>query len=564
MLTAHMRLAAMFLAASLVCATPAIAEEQTASQAAATARMPPSGAPAAVVSIGNRHILTLRATNEFGADPADRKRGVEERLAVLLERGGPQVVTRRLVGDAIAVMVDDQLLVRVLPDDADREAAQSPEQVADGAVRNLTIALHELREGRDTQALLAAAGKAVVATAMLAVALWLISLGYGRLARRARGFLQRRSASMGPAWGQEIAGHGAVVELLVLPLRLLAWALAVLCMYEWAALVLQFFPYTRPWGETLLQDLLRALGGFGRAALGAVPDLFFVALIFVITRFIVRLVRVFFDGVHSGRLQIAWIDDSTAKPTGRLLIAVIWLFALVAAYPYLPGSDSEAFKGIGVFVGLMVSIGASGVVNQAVSGLMLMYTRALRPGDFVQIGENEGTVTAVGFLTTRIQTLRHVEVNIPNAVIASSVTRNFTRLAAEHGGVRLPTSVTIGYDTPWRQVQAMLQIAAARTHGVLREPAPRVSQTALHDFYVEYTLLVCVADPRTKVSVLDELHGHIQDVFNEHGVQIMSPNYEADPAAPKLVPPEQWYAAPAQTAPAAAETTAAAAPGGRA
>jgi len=216
----------------------------------------------------------------------------------------------------------------------------------------------------------------------------------------------------------------------------------------------------------------------------------------------------------------------------------------VAAYPYIPGSDSEAFKGIGVFVGLMLSIGSSGIVNQAVSGLMLMYTRALRPGEFVQIGETEGTVRSIGFVNTRIETLRHEEISIPNAVIAGTVTRNFSRLAGD-GGVRVPTKVTIGYDAPWRQVRAMLLLAAERTQSVARTPEPRVLQTALQDFYVEYTLLVTVMDPAKRPAVLDELHANIQDVFNENGVQIMSPNYEADPAQPKLVPREDWYKAPA-------------------
>jgi len=193
----------------------------------------------------------------------------------------------------------------------------------------------------------------------------------------------------------------------------------------------------------------------------------------------------------------------------------------------------------------MLSIGASGVVNQAVSGLMLMYTKALRPGEFVQIGETEGTVTSVGFLTTRIETLRNVEVTLPNAYLAGTVTRNYSRLAV-NGGMRLPTSVTIGYDTPWRQVHAMLQIAAERTSRIAIDPPPRVLQTALHDFYVEYTLLVSLADPKLKALVLNELHTHIQDVFNEFGVQIMSPNYEADPADKKFVPKEQWFQAPAQ------------------
>jgi small-conductance mechanosensitive channel len=362
-----------------------------------------------------------------------------------------------------------------------------------------------------------------------------------------RAAVERRSERLAPTWSQHVVGRSGLADLALVPVRLAAWAVALLLVYQWAALVLEFFPYTRPWGEGLFDNLLGGLGTFARGVLHAVPGLLFVALIFVVTRFVVRVVRAFFDGVQAGRIDVGWVDETTARPTGRLLTAIIWLFSLVAAYPYIPGSDSEAFKGIGVFVGLMLSIGASGVVNQAVSGLMLMYTKALRPGEFVQVGETEGTVTSVGFLTTRIETLRNVEVTLPNAYLVGNVTRNLSRLAA-NGGMRLTTAVTIGYDTPWRQVHAMLQMAAKRTSRIAGDPPPRVLQTALQDFYVEYTLVVCIADPKLKLSVLNELHAQIQDVFNEYGVQIMSPNYEADPADKKFVPKDQWFQAPAQPA----------------
>jgi small-conductance mechanosensitive channel len=404
-----------------------------------------------------------------------------------------------------------------------------------------------MREARNSQSMLSAAGYSAIATIVLAVLLWLIVRGYALVARRIRAFVELRSDQLAPSWSHQVVGRSVIADLAVAPVKLAAWVAALLLVYQWAALVLEFFPYTRPWGEGLFHNLLGGLGRFGRGMLHAVPGLLFVALIFFVTRFIVRVVRAFFDGVHAGRIHVGWIDETTARPTGKLFTAIIWLFALVAAYPYIPGSGSEAFKGIGVFVGLMLSIGASGVVNQAISGLMLMYTRALRPGEFVQVGDTEGTVTSVGFLTTRIETLRNVEVTMPNAYIAGNVTRNLSRLAA-NGGMRLTTAVTIGYDTPWRQVHAMLQIAADRTAGILRATPTRVLQTALQDFYVEYTLVVAVANPRDKVSVLNELHAHIQDVFNEYGVQIMSPNYEADPADKKFVPKEQWFQAPADQA----------------
>lgn len=163
----------------------------------------------------------------------------------------------------------------------------------------------------------------------------------------------------------------------------------------------------------------------------------------------------------------------------------------------------------------------------------------------MQIGETEGTVTSIGFMTTRLETVRREEISIPNAVIAANITRNYSRLAPD-GGVRVATRVNIGYDIPWRQVHAMLLLAAERTGGLVPGTEPRVLQTALLDFYVEYTLLVAVADPSRRARVLSELNANIQDVFNENGVQIMTPNYEADPAAPKVVASADWFRTPAR------------------
>lgn len=497
----------------------------------------------AELTLANRHIFTMRSAGP-AASPAVRARAVQQNLLFVVQRGGPLEVTTQTLPEGIAVMVDDSLVFRVLPGDVSTELGESMQLVADAAVGNLRTAFEEMGELHDWRRLLTAIGYTLLATLVFTGVMWGLWRGYAKLARRIRDFVTRRAEQLSSGWSRHVAGRVGVTNLATVPLRMLAWLLTLLLLYEWLTLVLGFFPYTRPWSERLLGRLLDALGGFGSGILEAIPGLVFVVLIFFVTRFVIRVMRVFFEGIQAGRVEVGWVDEATARPTERLLTAIIWLFALVAAYPYLPGSGSEAFKGIGVFVGLMLSIGASGIVNQAVSGLMLMYTRALRPGEFVQIGETEGTVTSVGFLNTQIETLRHELINIPNAVIASSVTRNYSRLARD-GGVRVATKLTIGYDTPWRQVQAMLLTAADRTSSLAKDPPPRVLQSALQDFYVEYTLLVTVTDPSLKYAALSELNAHIQDTFNEHGVQIMSPNYEADPAAPKIVPKEKWFEPPA-------------------
>jgi small-conductance mechanosensitive channel len=248
--------------------------------------------------------------------------------------------------------------------------------------------------------------------------------------------------------------------------------------------------------------------------------------------------------VEDGRASVAWLDRETAKATRWVALTLIWLFAIIVAYPYIPGSDSLAFKGVSVFAGLMLTIGSSGFVGHLLSGLIVVYSKALRTGEMVKVADVTGVVSEVGAFSTRIVTARGEEVNIPNTVLVGSTTTNFSRLAGEKGAL-LSTVVTIGYDAPWRQVHSLLELAAARTPGLRAEPKPYVLQRALSDFYVEYELRAHLQKAETWFAVQSELHARIQDAFNEYGVQIMSPNYEADPSGPKVVPPDRWYAAPA-------------------
>ena len=347
--------------------------------------------------------------------------------------------------------------------------------------------------------------------------------------------------------GAEILHRGRTIRGVRFLLRAGYWALVLLVTYEWVGFLLSLFPYTRPWGEQLNAFLIESVTGGLVAVASAVPNLIVVVAIFLIARGVGGVLHRFFDGVQSGQVQVGWIDADSARPTRRLVTIAVWVFALVMAYPYIPGSDSDAFKGLSVLIGLMVSVGASGIVGQAASGLILMYTRTFRPGEYIQVGEHEGTVVAMGMFTSRVRTGMGDELSLPNSFILASVTRNYSR-AVKGAGFVLDTTVTIGYDAPWRQVHAMLVEAARRTEGVLADPKPRVFQTALSDFYIEYRL-VCQAipsDPRPRAEVLSALHANVVDVFNEHGVQIMSPHYLGDPANEKVVPKAKWYAAPAE------------------
>lgn len=313
--------------------------------------------------------------------------------------------------------------------------------------------------------------------------------------------------------------------------------------YLWLAFVLQRFPFTRPWGEALGDFLVATASWMGNGIVAAIPGLFVVLVIVALTRTACKIVDMVFAAVMAGRVAVPGIYPETAQVTRRLVIAGLWLLAIVLAYPHIPGSNSLAFKGLSVFLGAVLSLGSTGVVNQAMSGLMLTYSRALRVDDFVRVGDVEGTVLDVGMLSTKIRTIAREEVTVPNAVVISRETVNFTRFSDE--GVAINTTVTIGYDTPWRQVQALLIEAAVRTPGLREEPEPFVLQTGLSDFYPEYRLMAVIDQPETRGRVLSTLHATIQDLFNEYGVQIMSPHYRADPEEPLLVPPDRRNPPPA-------------------
>jgi small-conductance mechanosensitive channel len=534
---------AAVLAALALAGAPAPAAARTDPGAVSPAPGAPAAGPPAAVRLHNRHIATLRAS-VLGLTPAQRAETIAVRLQEALARGGPGAVEMTEAGEAWRFAVDGAVVFFLVAEDFGPLTAEQMALGADDARRRLERAVQESRELTDPRQLLRGAAFSAAATAVafavLSGVFWLRRRIQMRLAAAARRHLQRMQATR---FGLHPESVLALMRWLT---SAVTWIVALLALDIWLSYVLQQFAYTRPWGEELTAWLLGVLRDFALAIAGGIPGLVLAVLVFLIARSLTRLNTLFLERVERGRLALGWLDADTAGPTRRIGNFVIWLFALAMAYPYLPGADTDAFKGLSVLVGLMVSLGASNVVGQALSGLTLMYARSLRQGEYVKIGETEGTVTSIGMFATRVHTGMGEEVTIPNTVIVGNPVRNFSRLA-QGGAFVLHTTVTIGYATPWRQVHAILLEAARRTPGVAQDPAPFVAQTALSDYYVEYRLVAQANKdaPRRRAEALNALHANIQDAFNEHGVQIMSPHYIADPPQPQVVPPEKWYAPPA-------------------
>ena len=496
----------------------------------------------APLTFWNREIAVLRAEID-GISPAERVGRIEGKIAHILE-AKPGDKAQAFPGtlanlNGYWIQIDGVQAFGLVPEDADGMTGETLEAHVRGTVAALQEALDARREQHSPALILEGIGLTAVATVLLVVLIW----GVVKLHARAL----RRQSLLAPtlikSGGLHLAPILGYVERAAI--KGTSFGLIAIALYLWLTFIFGRFPFSRPWGEKLAGFFLDMLAHFAQGALQALPGLFTVLVIFVLTRIIVRAVDGFYQTVERGAMSVSWLEADTAKATRRLTVVLIWIFAVTVAYPYIPGSDSEAFKGISVFVGLMVSLGSAGLVNQVMSGLVVAYSRALKGGEFVQLGNTLGTVSEVNILSTKVITPKREIVTVPNAVLVSSPITNFSRLADERGAI-IGTKVTIGYDTPWRQVHAMLTLAAQRASLVRQEPAPFVMQRTLADFYPEYELIVHIDRPEQRGLVLSELHAHIQDVFNEYGVQIMSPNFVNQPEQKVWVPKGDWYAAPAE------------------
>ncbi|MDH4038172.1 MAG: mechanosensitive ion channel family protein [Candidatus Krumholzibacteria bacterium] len=531
-------LALLFLVHALAAGagTPALTDTTLAASApeAVAAYQP------ATLTIANRPVFVFRG-ELMGYSPDKRLETATQRLQAVMAERGPGKVTVGQNDLGAVVQVDGRLVFVVTKGDVDPFLDQSFQQFLEAVTGNLEAAIVAYREQRSLNAIISALLRALLATVIMVRAIQYLRRLVIWLTRWLGGYAEGRVQRLKEAQSTVAAQLVTLVRLVV---RLAGLVLALLIAYSWLAFVLDQFPYTSPWGDQLGGYLGNTVLTVVMAIVRSIPGLLMVVIIFTMARFIARWSRLLFEAVRDGRMELPAVDADTALPTQRLISIFIWLLAVALAFPFIPGSGGAAFKGLSVLLGLMVSLGASSVVSQAASGYILMYSRSLRVGDYVKVAEHEGTIMSMSMLSTKIRTPRDEEINVPNAVIVSSITKNYTRLTRNTGAM-LPTTITIGYSTPWRQVHAMLITAAERTEGIRKDAKPGVLQSALSDFYVEYTLLVRLERPDTRASVASALHANIQDVFNEHGVQIMSPHYENDPAEKVWVPREKWHEPPA-------------------
>lgn len=512
--------------------------------ALAGASQQPAGVSVAPVVIDGHTLFHVRGLSAIPAQyRADliRKRVIAVAEDPAIDPDDGAIVEAAEPG-GVALQFGGRPVVTFFPMDAELEAVPL-EILAEASLRRLSVSIAAYRSARTPERLMRSTGVLVGITVLAALLIWaciaLHKWFHRVVEQRAKRHIERleqashRIIHSGQLWGW----FGALA-------RGLNTILIVAIVLTWANTALGLYPWTRPFAAGIFQLVLDPLRKMGVGVVQAVPNIAFLVILALVVRFILGATRTFFLRVDRGWIRLESFEREWAMPTYRIVRVAIVAFALVVAYPYIPGSDSEAFKGLGILMGVVLSIGSSSFIANMVAGYSLTYRAAYRIGDRVRIGEHLGEVVDIRTQNTRLRSLKNEEVNIPNSIVVSSAVVNYSAYQRDEG-VILHTEVGIGYDTPWRQVEAMLLMAAERTEGLLRDPAPFVLQRSLGDFTVVYELNAHCSDARRMARLYSDLHGHIQDVFNEYGVQIMSPNYEQDPELPKTVSPGDFYAAPA-------------------
>lgn len=483
-----------------------------------------------LLSYMNRPVYTMRATIA-GTSPAERaeralerlRRLTPEQLALPVQRSDLDWDGERVV----SLRVGDTAVLTVFARDLDPDVPSSLADLSVQTQMRLQEALDVRRQMADPRRMARGAALSLAGLLVFLAVAW----GTTRLSRRVRRRLEALIAHeaqehriFGIDWSDYALG------VLKRVLQVSVTGLVLLWAYVALGHALRQFPATVPLADGMKRFIVRTMvDGLG-LLWSALPGLGTILLIVLLARSVVWMLARLFDGVASGRLRIPGLHAETARATRRLAVFMVWGLALAAAYPLIPGSDSDVFRGLSVFIGFMLTLGSSGVVSQWMHGLVIVYSRALRVGDDVRIGTVEGRVTGLGALYVKVVDLSGDEITLPNGAVVTGSITNFTRQAGP-GAVRGSVVLTVGYEVPGPQVQALLLEAAQRTSGLMAARTPAVLQRQLQNFAVEYELSVLLDARSNRAQTLSRLRESIRFVFDAAGVAVMSPQLVAQVAA---------------------------------
>jgi len=422
------------------------------------------------------------------------------------------------------IVYGDLMIMKVSPTDAlwyDKSALD----LANELNAKIKDAIIDSKEDRSLFKLLQRIGFVLIVIACLWLIIWLIGKGNSLL-------LHYSKKSEGK-WLKKLT-YGdynflttlRVRQINLLMLKIFRWFLYAILFYISIPIIFSIFPFSRNWSNSLFQFVWSPFKGVLIAVWEYLPSLFTILVFYIIMKYFIRLIKYIFSEIEAEKLVISGFYSDWARPTFGIVRLFLYAFLLVLVFPYLPGSDSPIFKGVSIFIGVLVSLGSSSAVSNSIAGLMITYMRPFKIDDRIKIADVTGDVVEKTILVTRLRTTKNEMITIPNSSILSGNTINYTSEAQERGLI-MHTTVTIGYDVPWEDMHQALIDAALKTEMILKEPKPFVWQTSLDDFYVSYQINAYTNVPNRQGTLYTKLHQNIQNVCNERGIEILSPHYRA-------------------------------------
>lgn len=316
------------------------------------------------------------------------------------------------------------------------------------------------------------------------------------------------------------------LQVVLFFLKVLRWVVFIILVYIALPIIFSIFPVSRSWADRLFDLIWSPFKGVLVAVWEYLPNLFSILVIYFVMKYVIKFVKYIFHEIETEKLKISGFHADWAAPTLSIVKFLLYAFMFVLIFPFLPGSDSNIFKGVSVFVGVLFSLGSSTAIANMVAGLVITYMRPFKIGDRIKIADVTGDVIEKTLLVTRIRTIKNEIITIPNSSVLSGNTTNYTSEANDKGLI-LHTTVTIGYDVPWKDMHQVLIDAALKTEMILQEPAPFVLQTSLDDFYVSYQINAYTREASKQALIYSQLNQNIQNVCNERGIEILSPHYRA-------------------------------------
>ena len=480
------------------------------------------------VKLGNKIIFRIRQGVGNVATPQERANIIEERLNLIAETTNLTADDIRVESgeDQTIILAGDTVLITVSESDAKAYDDGTHPELAEEAADRIRNELTEYRQDRSVRGQVINIIATVISTIALLVFLRGVFFVASKLlvhirAQRRAGTLQLQLGSL------PLLEAGAAAYLLTSLVKIFRVVLVLAALYVYVPFVLSLFPATEVLGDSILQDIAFRLNGLMQAFVAYLPNLAMVVIIAVIAYYTVKFSEQIITEL--GRPgAYPWFYEEWIQPTNRLAMILIIAIAVVMASPYLPGFGSPAFQGVSIFIGALVTLGSSSAVSNALAGLILIYTRAFQLGDFIRIDDTIGNVQDKSLFVTRVVTPKQETVTIPNASVLNSNVVNYSAICREsQGQLLLYTTITLGYDVPWRKVHEVLIEAAKITTHIESTPEPFVLQTDLNDFNVSYQLNAYTSLPTKMPRIYSELHQNIQDKCNEADIEILSPHFSA-------------------------------------